>query len=155
MSGAIGISESTVDQKGGNIWLLGTAVGQIGQKETYVSYFENVMQEAALEAGVRNPGKIGEYFSQPEVQRIIAMGEAGDWGDARIKAELRTTDYYQNVLYPGIVNIMESGEGGLNPETVWQEYHKTVENALASLGYERDADGSYSTKVGEWLERGL
>ena len=153
IGGAIDINEDTVDD--GDTWLLGDALGFVGQEGTYVGYFENVMQEAALEAGVMNPGKIGEYFSQPEVQRIIAEGEAGDWSTDRIQAALRDTDYYQTVLYPGILNIMESGEGGSNPEAVWMEYAKTVENSLDKLGYERDDDGSFGSKVGEMLDKGI
>ena len=154
-SGAIDINEDTVDQLDGDTWLLGDALGFVGQEGTYVGYFENVMQEAALEAGVMNPGKIGEYFSQPEVQRIIAEGEAGDWGTDRIQAALRSTEYYQTVLYPGILNIMESGEGGNNPEAVWMEYAKSVENSLDKLGYERDDDGSFASRVGEMLDKGI
>lgn len=145
------LDESEVDD--GDTWLLGDAAAFAGQTGSYQTYFDDIMQEAALEAGVRNPGKIGEYLSQPEVQRIMAEGQAGGWSAARIQAELRNTDYYQNTLYPGISNFLAAGSS--TPEADWNRYKSTVDASLQALGYERDPDGTYGTLVGDMLNRGI
>jgi hypothetical protein len=145
------LAEDDVDD--GDTWLLGDAAGFVGVEGSYGVYFDDVMTEAGLEAGIRNPGKVGEYLSQPEIQRIIAMGEAGDWSQERIQAELRLTNYYQNELYPGIKAFLDEGIG--NPEAAWRNYHNSVEASLDALGYTRDSDGSYRTVIGEMLGKGI
>ena len=145
------LDESDVDD--GDTWVLGDAAAFAGQSGSYTGYFADAMEEAALEAGVRNPGKLGEFYSQPEIQRIIAEGAQGDWSDARIQAEIRNTDYYQTTLYPGIKKFLDAGEP--NPETAWRRYQADVDASLQALGYERDADGTYASKVGEMLDRGI
>lgn len=137
----------------GDTWLLGDAAAFVGQEGSYQMYFSNIMQEAALDAGVRNPGKLGEYLANPDVQRIIAEGEAGGWSQPRIQAELRNTDYYRNVMYPGIDRFL--AEGVPNPEGAWREYQNSVSNALSMLGYAKDADGSYASLVGDMLNSGI
>jgi hypothetical protein len=146
------MDEADVDD--GDTWLLGSASGFIGLEGTYATYFSDAMQEAALEAGIRNPGKIGKYLSQPEIQRIIAMGAAGDWSDERVQAEVRRTEYYTEVLYPGISNYLDAGTFA-NPEQAWRNYHNNVSQSLDSLGYAKDDDGSYSTLIGEMLDKGI
>lgn len=137
----------------GNTWLLGDAAAFSGQQGSYQSYWSNVVEEAGLEAGIRNPGKLGEYLSQPEILQIIAMGAAGGWSQQRIQAEIRNTKYYQETLYPGIKKILDSGVS--NPEGVWWAYQDSVEGSLEALGYERDEDGTYGSKVGELLNQGI
>lgn len=138
----------------GDTWLLGDAAAFFGQTgQSYTQYFEATMQEAALEAGVRNPGLLGEYLSQPEIQRIMAMGEAGGWSDARIQAEIRNTDYYQNTLYPGINTFLNQGVP--NPEAAYYNYMDSVGQSLAALGYEKDRFGTYRDSVGQMLEAGI
>jgi hypothetical protein len=151
LGGAVTMSEDTVND--GDTWLLGDAGGMVGQEGEYGTWFDNLMSEAALEAGVRNPGMIGEFLSDGDVMRIMAEGEAGDWSDERIRAEVRNTTFYQDVLYPGISTFLESGMG--DPETRWLNYNQTVEGSLASLGYARDEDGSYRSRIGEMLNLGI
>lgn len=145
------MDESSVDD--GDTWTLGDAAAFAGQSGTYQTYFDDIMQEAALEAGVRNPGKLGEYLSDPDVQRIIAEGEAGGWSPERVQAEIRNTNYYQNVLYPGISAFL--AQGSPNPEGEWRRYMGDVESSLEMLGYVRDADGTYGQTVGQMLEAGI
>lgn len=153
-SGQYGFQTKTEEWLDGpDTWLLGDAAAFSGQSGTYQLYFDDVMKEAALEAGVRNPGLVGEYLSQPAIQRIMAEGEAGNWSDERIQAELRNTDYYQNTLYPGILTFLNSGSS--NPENDWRRYTDSVESSLDALGYERDANGTYRTQIGEMLEGGI
>lgn len=134
-------------------WLLGEAAGFIGQTGNYQTFWDDLMYEAALEAGVRNPGLLGEYMSQPEVQMIIAMGAEGGWSQARIQAELRNTDYYQNTLYPGITTFLEAGYS--NPEQAYWNYMGNVSESLSALGYQKDEFGTYRTQVGQMLEGGI
>ena len=142
------------DVNDGDTWILGDADAFFGQTgQTYASFFDNAMQEAALEAGVRNPGLLGEYLSQPEVQRIMAMGAAGDWSPERTQAELRNTDYYQNTLYPGISTFLDQGVS--NPEAAYYNYMDNVGSSLAALGYEKDRFGTYRDSVGAMLEAGI
>ena len=145
------LSEDTLND--GDTWILGDAAMFAGQDGSYNTYFDDIMQEAALEAGVRNPGRIGEYLSQPEIQRIMAEGQVGGWSNARIQAEIRNTDYYQNTLYPGIVNLLNAGSP--NPEGDYLRFVSSVDASLEMLGYERDAYGSYRSIAGEMLDRGI
>jgi len=154
-SGKYGYRSITQDQidASGKMWILGDAATFVGRSGTYQTYFDDIMTEAALEAGVRNPGLLGEYLSDPEVMAVLAMGEAGDWSDDRITAELRNTTYYQETLYPGIAAIMATGTE--DPEGEYYRYMDTVSSSLRNLGYTADADGTYRTQVGDMLTRGI
>lgn len=137
----------------GDTWLLGDAAAFVGQTGNYNSWFNNTMNEAALEAGVRNPGLVGRYLQDPEVQRIIAEGEAGDWSPERIKAELRNSDFYQTQLYPGINNFLDAGYP--NPEAAYLQYMRDVDSSLEALGLERDRDGTFRSSMKEMLDSGI
>ena len=153
-SGKYGFMTMTEDNlNDGDTWLLGDAASMAGQQGSYNVWFGSAMTEAALEAGVRNPGAIGDFLSQPEVQRILAEGAVGEWSDLRIQAELRTTDYFQNTLYPGITTFMNQGIP--NPEAAYWSYMNSVTGSLSALGYAQDADGTYKSKIGEMLGAGI
>ena len=151
LSGALAMNEDSVND--GDTWLLGDAAGLVGQKENYNVYFDGIMKEAALEAGIRNPGMLGKYVSDQKVMQIMAEGSAGRWSDERIQAELRRTDFYRFTLYPGIDAILEQGIG--DPESAWMRYNASVEGNLERLGYARDEDGTFRSKVGELLTAGV
>ena len=153
LAGAESLSDNDVNNPDGNIWNLGDAAGLEGLERSYNDYFDDIMGEAALEAGIQNPGMLGRYISDPEIMKILARGEAGDWGDERIQAAIRGTEFYLEVLYPGIEAILEQGIG--NPEAAWKNYNNTVEATLQQLGYARDDDGSYRSKIGEMLDKGI
>ena len=151
------ISMSAVQSRDSNTWLIGSAAafeGQTGQ--SYGTWWNNLLYEAALEAGVRNPGPLGDFFKDPDVQRIIAEGSssAGDWSEARIQAELRNTNYYQNVLYPGIADSFLK-TGSATPEQDYMNYLRDVTDGLAELGYPMDADGTYKTQLARMLPMGI
>ncbi len=135
------------------MWVLGDAAGHAGQEQSYAAYWDDVKTEAALEAGIRNPGMLGRYLADPDIQRIIAEGEAGGWSEERIMAEIRNTEFYLEVLYPGIESILEAGLP--NPEAQYNQYMQTVDGSLEALGYERDADGTFRTQIGLMLEQGI
>lgn len=151
LDNAINLGEDTVND--GDTWLLGDAAGLVGQDENYNVYFDGIMKESALEAGIRNPGMLGRYAADKDIMRIMAEGQAAGWGRERMQAEVRNTSFYQDTLYPGIKSMLDQGIG--NPETKWQQYHSSVEQNLERLGYARDADGSYRSKVGELLTKGV
>ena len=131
------IPTMTEDQvNDGDTWIIGDAASLTADATTsYATWWENIKREAGLEAGIRQPGKRGEYLSDPEVMRIIAEGEAGDWSKERIQAEIRGTDYYQNTLYPGIAGIM--AHNASDPEGEWMQYMNSVTPYLAQLGMRR------------------
>ena len=138
----------------GDTWILGAGEAFVGQgDQTYTAYWTDIKEEAALEAGVRDPGLIGEYLSDPDIQRIIAEGEAGGWSEERIQAEIRQTSYYQDVLYPGIDRFLDAGSS--DPEGEYMKYMRDVDSALSQLGYERDPDGTYRSIVGDMLDKGI
>jgi hypothetical protein len=138
----------------GDTWIIGSGESMVGQgQQTYANYWGEIKEEAALEAGSRNPGLIGEYLADPEVQRIIAESAHGDWSEERTQAEIRNTAFYQTVLYPGISAFMEQGVS--NPEAAYNEYMAEVSQGLALLGYERDADGTYRSTMAQLLGQGL
>ena len=137
----------------GNRWILGDAVGHVGQDQPYQAYWQDVLKEAGLEAGIRNPGMLGKYLSDPKIQQIIAEAAAGDWSDEREMAEIRTTNFYLEVLYPGIEKILESGLP--DPEAQYNQYMTTVDGSLEALGYARDEDGTYRSQIGVMLDAGV
>ena len=137
----------------GDTWILGDAAGHVGQDQPYQAYWADVLKEAGLEAGIRNPGMLGKYMADPDIQRIIAEAAAGNWSDEREMAEIRNTEFYLEVLYPGIESILESGLP--NPEAQYNQYMTTVDGSLEALGYERDADGTYRSQIGSMLEAGV
>ncbi|KKM39542.1 hypothetical protein LCGC14_1564330 [marine sediment metagenome] len=148
LEGATVLSEDTVND--GDTWLLGDAAAMVGQEGSYQVYFDGIMTEAALEAGIQNPGMLGLFAADQDIMRIMAEAEAGDWGDVRIEAAVRTTEFYLETLYPGIDNILKQGIG--NPEAAWKNFNNSVEDMLTALGYTRDADGSFRSKIEEMLD---
>jgi hypothetical protein len=98
---------------------------------------------------------VGRYLADPEIQRIIAMGGAGDWSDARVQAEIRNTTFYNDTLYPGIKNYLNVLPPGVNPEARYMQYMQDVSSSLESLGYERGDDGTYRNMMDEMLSAGL
>ncbi|RLC56610.1 MAG: hypothetical protein DRI30_05595, partial [Chloroflexi bacterium] len=136
----------------GDTWLLGDAAALSGQQGNYNVWFEDLMREAALEAGVGNRGLVGGYLTDPAVQRILAEGTVGEWSDLRIQAELRTTQVYRE-LYPGIDAFLNAGS--TDPEGEWYNYMAQVSEGLSSLGYALGSDGTFRPLMGEMLDQGI
>lgn len=136
----------------GDTWLLGSAEAFAGQEGGYAQYWEDIQREAALEAGSRDPGRLGRIMSDPDIMRIVAEAEVGDWSDERMWAEIRRTDGYKAV-YPGIDTFISAGYA--NPEQEWRRYQNSVQSSLELMGYERDPDGSYDSATGTLLEAGI
>jgi hypothetical protein len=133
--------------------IVDSAVDVIGLEGSFTSLATDAIRVTALENGVRDPGIIGRFLSDPEIGLILAAGSMGDWSDARIQAEIRRTDYYQNVLYPGIDTFLQ--RGAADPEGEWARYSANVSAGLQELGVEPDPDGSYRQTIGELLTAGV
>lgn len=129
-------------------------VGEVTGPGNYIAMMNSTAQQAAAAAGITDPGILGDMLSDPEIQRVMAIAADAGWDedDPRLLAELRKTDYWQNVLYPGIENLYSSTS---NPEQAWVEYYRSVEDSFVALGYERDADGTYNSYVGRMLDAGI
>ena len=153
LSAATTLTEDEVTDVNSDFHLIGDAAGVTGLEGDYATWFDGIMGEASREAGIRNPGMLGRFAADKDIMKIMAQSQAGDWGDEQTQAEVRRTDFYLNVLYPGIDKILETGIG--NPEDAWKSYNNSVEATLASLGYARDEDGSFRSKIGEMLKMGI
>ncbi len=141
-------NESYLDQ----VSVLDDAAGIIGTSGNFLQLMEDTMRNAAQIAGVTDPTLIGLITNNVEWQQLAAVAALGGWTDAQLTAELRQTDLWQNILYPGISSLFgQTGE----PEALWVSYLQTVDSSLEALGYERDADGSYRSVIGEMLLSGV
>lgn len=119
---------------------------------SYAVYFDNLAAEAALEAGVRDPNRLSRIYEDKRVQQLLALAAEGDWHPDRLQAEIRDTDAY-HAAYPGIDKIL--AKGSADPEAEWRQYYNSVEESLRALGYDPDEFGSYDSRVGEMLDKGI
>jgi hypothetical protein len=145
------LAKSVLDDPNNSTWLLGDADAFVGQEGNYQVFWDDALQDAAFQMGIRDPGVLGRFAADPEIQNIIARGEAREDSPEAIRAEVRRTTFYRETLYPGI----ETFEGFEEPEQAWKKYHGDVEEALEDLGYERDPDGTYRSAVGDMLDAGI
>jgi peptidoglycan hydrolase-like protein with peptidoglycan-binding domain len=141
-------SETWFDQ---NI-LVEASAEEITGKGNFQRYVNELMTDAASAAGIRDPSLIGLIASNPEMQQIMAQAIAGDWTPAQVLAEQRRTDFWKNVLYPGIEAFY--GRTG-DPEKAWNNYAENVSPALRALGYEADANGTFNVQIKEMLDKGI
>lgn len=121
----------------------------IGETVDFHRFTATLMQDAAMAAGIRDPSLIGRIASDPEMQQIMAQAIAGDYTPQQVLAEQRKTDFWKNVLYPGIERFYSMSD---NPESDYREYMAAVEPALEALGYERGADGTYKNQIKRMLD---
>ena len=129
------------------------AIGEVvGRGGSWQGYTEELMHDAAVAAGIRDPSLIGLIASDPEMQAIMALAVAGDWTPAQILAEQRNTNFWKNVLYPGIEAFYGKTS---NPETAWIQYTASVTGALRQLGYTPDADGTFNSQIKDMLDKGI
>ncbi len=145
------LPEATVNDT--DTWIMGDATAHVGQDQAYQGYWQDLMAEASLESGVRNPGWAGKYAADKEINNLIAASVVGDWSKERLQAEIRNTDFYLNQLYPGIEHLLK--EGVTDPENAYHKYLNDVDESLEATGYVRDADGSYRSAVEKMLTKGI
>jgi hypothetical protein len=124
---------------------IGAITGMTGN---FYSMMSAAGMEAAAEAGINDPTLLGQILNDPEMQSIMAQDTFGDLSDTQVMAMKRNTNFWKNVLYPGIENLYSTTA---DPETAWNNYTRSVEDSLVALGVPRDADGTYKSQVGKML----
>ncbi len=129
------------------------ATDVIGIEGNFQNLMNTAMRQAAEDAGITDPGILGQFLADPEIQEIIAVGAMGDWSADRITAEIRNTGFYQEVMYPGISVFL--AEGASDPEGEWVRYANSVAEGLKELGVTPDSDGSFKSSIGILLEGGV
>jgi hypothetical protein len=127
----------------------GAAEEVVGMAGNWNTYSAQVMRESAQKAGVTDPTLIGKMWSDPEMQQIATKAITGDWTPEQILAEQRKTNFWKNVLYPGIESFYARTT---NPEKAWLDYSANIEPTLEALGYQRDASGTFNTQIKEMLD---
>jgi len=133
----------------------GSAEGNVvGQSGTFQELSADITSEVARKAGVSDPTLLARYLSDPEIQAILSRKVlAGDkMTDAEVTAAVRQTNFFQNVLYPGITTLFGRTS---QPEVLWKQYANNVEGSLVELGVQRDADGSFRSTLGTMLGSGI
>lgn len=136
-----------------NVIFADSAAAVIGVEGTFSQVVEDIMLETAREMGINDPGALGRFLSNPEIQSIIGIGAMTGQTDEAILGSVRSSEYYNTVMYPGISAFFDQGVA--DPEGEYMRYMANVENSLEMLGYERDADGSYRSMVGQLLGDGI
>ena len=124
----------------------------VGLKGSWAGLTNEIMRDAAAQAGIRDDSLVGIIASNAEMQQIMAQAIIGDWTPAQILAEQRKTKFWQDTLYPGIKRFYGKT---IAPERAWLDYTANVEGGLIALGYQRDADGTYNTQIKKMLDKGL
>jgi hypothetical protein len=130
----------------------GAAETIAGRPGAFAGLSREIMQDAAVAAGVRDPSLIGQIASDPEMQAIMAQAVIGDWTPAQIIAEQRNTSFWKDTLYPGIESFYGKTT---DPEKAWLNYRQSVTPALQQLGYERDAAGTFDTQIRTMLDSNI
>lgn len=136
----------------GNYENIGNASEFAGMTGGFTNYIDDVLREAASQAGISDPTILGQMMADPDMQRILVTGSLAGWSQERINAEKRRTTFWTDVLYPGIERFYGQTD---QPERAWGEYASNVEASLTALGIQRDADGSFRSSIGELLDGGV
>ena len=124
----------------------------IGLPGTWQGFSQEIIKDEAALLGINDPSLLGLFASDPEMQAIAAKAAIGDWSATEVRAAQRQTDFWKNTLYPGIENFYSQTT---DPELAWANYVRNVDGSLVSLGYERDADGTYNSTIENMLDRGI
>lgn len=132
--------------------IAGNASELVGQSGSFNLMMEDVMRDAAADAGINDPTLLGQYLADPEIQQILAQAAVGEWSEAETLAALRQATFYTDVLYPGIETFYDRTD---NPEAAWRLYQQNVAANLEQLGVPRDADGTYKSTIGVMLQAGV
>lgn len=120
----------------------------IGQQGNFRRITREIMEDAATAAGVDDPTLVGRIASNREMQQVMAQAVIGNWTPRQIRAAQRQTSFWKNQLFPGIENLYDRTE---QPERAWRQYRQEVSGALSTLGYTRDADGTFNSQIRRML----
>ena len=134
-------------------WVDGGDSNEIqGVGGTFAGHMDDISREAGIAAGIDDPSLVGAALADPDIALIMAKAATGDWTKLQVKAALRGTDYYKDVLYPGIEHFYGSSQ---NPEAVYAQYKQNVEASLKSLGIAQDPQGGYASQLTSLLDKGV
>ena len=131
-----------------NVLAEGSAEEAVGDG-SFQRFTDEIMRDAAVAAGIRDPGMIGRIASNVEMRQIMAQSIAGDWSPQQVLAAQRQTSFWTDELYPGIERFYGSTT---DPERAWAAYRDEVAPQLRQLGYEPDANGQFLTQIESMLD---
>jgi hypothetical protein len=146
----------TVNQDDVNVegaWIMGDAAMWAGQEGSYQLWWEDYVDETARMLGINDPGRIGRMMADPEIANIYAQAAQAGWTGAELQAALRNSNYWTEVLYPGIEEFYQNGS--TTPENDWKQFAQDVESNLRLLGYGEDENGSMNEWIGKLLDSGI
>jgi N-acetylmuramoyl-L-alanine amidase/peptidoglycan L-alanyl-D-glutamate endopeptidase CwlK len=123
-----------------------------GVEGSFEGYMNDLMVDVAAQAGGVDPSLVGQALQDPDILLILAQTAEGNWTPLQTKAALRNTDYYKDVLYPGIENFYAQSD---NPEALYAMYKQNVTQVAKSLGLQADANGGYGSTVAALLDAGV
>ena len=124
----------------------------VGIQGSFNGYLDDLVRDVTIAAGLDDPTLVGAALRDPDIALILAKTAEGEWTPFQSKAALRQTDYYKDVLYPGIENFYAQTD---NPEALYAMYTQNVNQTLKSLGTPQDADGSYKSTIANLLDKGV
>jgi len=104
----------------------------LGAEGTWNAVWGELVSNAGLAAGSADPTILGQLFSDPEIQSILAQALIGNFTDQQLTASLRNSTAYKTILFPGIETFIQMGSA--NPEDDWAQYFDTVRAASAQAG---------------------
>lgn len=147
--------ESQFLQRFNTSWFAaGEASEIIGAPGNFTRLYNLVASNALRGAGVFDPGLQGALLADPEIANIIITAAFDvNSTQAQIMADVRQTNYWRNVLYPGIDVFYNRNSA--NPEADWRRYESSISNGLRRLGYSADGAGSYKDHVASYLRAGV
>lgn len=134
-----------------NVQIVDSADELIGLEGSLLTMLDDAIRAGAADMGITDPTILGQYYNDPEIQRLLAQSAVLGWSETRLTGEIRNTSFYQDVLYPGIENFF----GFSNPEQEWNQYVSNVVPWLKQMGVEPDADGTYRSTIGDMLDTGV
>ncbi|KKK84821.1 hypothetical protein LCGC14_2779480, partial [marine sediment metagenome] len=130
----------------------GDANEVMGIPGTFNGYIDDIAREAGIAAGIDDPTLVGAALKDKDIAIVMAKAAEADWTKLQVKAALRNTDYYKDVLHPGIENFYAQSD---DPEALYAMYKQNVEASLKSLGIPQDPQGGYGSQLASLLDKGV
>ena len=130
----------------------GDANEVMGIPGTFNGYIDDITREAGIAAGIDDPTLVGAALKDKDIAIVMAKAAEADWTKLQVKAALRNTDYYKDVLHPGIENFYAQSD---DPEALYAMYKQNVEASLKSLGIPQDPQGGYGSQLASLLDKGV
>ena len=140
-------------QEGDGLYInAGSATEVIGQGGSWKQLVNNMLAQGLQGIGATDPTILGGLYQQSEVMDLIAQYVVGDLTPQWLVGEIRKTDYYTQVVYPGIDEFYGRSA---NPEQEWNTYYGNIEDVLRAYGFQPDPKRGFRDMVGELLGQGV